>query len=150
MVEPLPFRRAMSCNGVALATTQGNVRPSAERPMFKNLCKSSSLFLLFPMPPLPRFRVYLGCQSPCPCTRWRTCDCHVSAVPASFQKAGGCQDAWDIAEDKSFFSGFPFDDGHGVRHNQEKNLSHVAVVLAKMLVNHPEKEQPENLRPPGL
>ena len=147
----MPFRRAMSCNGVALATTQGNVRPSAERPVFKHLCKSSSLFLLFPMPPLPRFRVYLGCPPPWPCTRRRTCDCHVSAVPASFQKAGGCQDAWDIAggcqdawdiaEEKSFLAGFPFTDRTGVRHNEEENKSHVAVVMAKMLQRHPDTLQ---------
>ena len=139
----MPFRRAMSCNGVALATTQGNVRPSAERPVFET-CVNQNV----PIPPLPRFRVSLGCPPRWPCTRRRTCDCHVSAVPASLQKAGGrqdawdiaggCQDAWDIAEEKSFSAGFPFTDRAGVRHNEEENKSHVAVVMAKMLQRHPD------------
>ena len=76
--------------------------------------------------------------------------CNVAAIAAPQgnatplrSDAGGCQDAWDAAVEASFRAGFPFKDRAGVWHNEEKHLSHVAVVLAQMLEKHPEKPRLE-------
>ena len=72
--------------------------------------------------------------------------CNVAALAAPQgnatplrSEAGVCQDAWDAAVEASFRAGFPFKDRAGVWHNEEKKMSHVAVVLAQMLEKHPEK-----------